>query len=276
MKLVLFASAWALGGVERCRARAGNGVYDGIEAPVPETAAECRAYRTWDVPYLAEVCTGGSYAPASSVTLETHLSQFVTQVERAAEAGAVLANCLAGSDSWPLTMAVDFYESAMSAGTRAGVELSFETHRSRPMFHPWSTRELLRAVPSLQVTCDFSHWCVVCERMIDDESALALATDRARHVHARVGYAQGPQVPDPRAPEFHAELARHEAWWDRIWDSAEARGFSSFPMTPEFGPDGYLHHAPFTNEPVSDLLTVNDWMAERQQKRFVSRRFVKS
>jgi hypothetical protein len=39
-------------------------------------------------------------------------------------------------------------------------------------------------------------------------------------------------------------------------------------MTPEFGPDGYLHRMPFTNEPVADLVEINCWMATRERQRF--------
>jgi hypothetical protein len=39
-------------------------------------------------------------------------------------------------------------------------------------------------------------------------------------------------------------------------------------MTPEFGPDGYLHTLPFSRMPVAELPTINRWMAERQRERF--------
>jgi hypothetical protein len=39
-------------------------------------------------------------------------------------------------------------------------------------------------------------------------------------------------------------------------------------MTPEFGPDGYLHSLPFTGAPVADLWQINTWMARRQKERF--------
>ena len=39
-------------------------------------------------------------------------------------------------------------------------------------------------------------------------------------------------------------------------------------MTPEFGPDGYLHCHPFTKEPVANLDEINAWMAVRQRERF--------
>jgi hypothetical protein len=94
---------------------------------------------------------------------------------------------------------------------------------------------------------------------------LALAISRARHVHARVGYAQGPQVPDPRAPEYEPELLAHERWWRRIALAAKERGQESFTVTPEFGPDGYLQQAPFSKRPVADLGELNRWMALRQR-----------
>jgi hypothetical protein len=39
-------------------------------------------------------------------------------------------------------------------------------------------------------------------------------------------------------------------------------------MTPEFGPDGYLHCLPFTNAPVADLWQINRWVGERQRDHF--------
>lgn len=265
MKVLLFASAWAFGGLAACQREVTSGLFDGVEGPPPESAAQARDLYRSRVPYIAEICSGGSYAPASSVSVESHFQDFRTQVLRAVEAQALFCSCLVGSDSWPLSVAIDFFARALEFGSTAGTELSFETHRSRPTFHPWLTAELLRALPELRLTCDFSHWCVVCERLPDDESVLELAIRRARHVHARVGYAQGPQVPDPRAPEYESELLAHEGWWRRIARACAERGQDSLTVTPEFGPDGYLQNAPFSRQPVADLAELNRWMALRQR-----------
>jgi sugar phosphate isomerase/epimerase len=265
VKLGIFASAWTFDGLEACRRELESGVFDGIEGPPPSTAAEVSELRHSRVPYIAEICSGGSYSPASSVSFDRHWEDLRVQVARALECDALFCTCLVGSDSWPLASAVDFFGRALELGKQLGAELSFETHRSRPTFHPWVTSEILRALPELRVTCDFSHWCVVCERLPDDD-ALALAIERARHLHARVGYAQGPQVPDPRAPEFELELSTHEGWWRRIAQSLLARGAGLVSVTPEFGPDGYLQQAPYTRRPVADLAEINRWMAIRQRK----------
>jgi hypothetical protein len=39
-------------------------------------------------------------------------------------------------------------------------------------------------------------------------------------------------------------------------------------MTPEFGPDGYLHHLPFTDVPVADLWGLNQWMGDCERQHF--------
>lgn len=274
MKILAFASAWTFGDVAACRREVNAGFFDGIEAPAPLSREGAREYgrsmASDGIPFIAEVCTGGAYAPASSVSFDLHLQQFREQAERSALASPLLLSCLVGSDSWPLAKAIDFLGQALEFGRKLGIPLSFETHRSRPTFHPWLTAELLRALPELRLTCDFSHWCVVCERLVDDDAVLELCISRARHFHARVGYAQGPQVPDPRAPEYASELFAHETWWTRIARAFQARAAASLTFTPEFGPDGYLHHAPFSNTPVADLADINRWMATRQRSRLAA------
>ena len=39
-------------------------------------------------------------------------------------------------------------------------------------------------------------------------------------------------------------------------------------MTPEFGPDGYLHTLPFTGQPVADLWQINSWMGQNEKSHF--------
>jgi sugar phosphate isomerase/epimerase len=271
VKLSLFASAWTFGSTDACLREVEAGHFDGIEAPAPGSASERKALTktlaSRGVPFVAEVCTGGDYAPASSVSFDRHLEDARVAMTHAAEMDPLFVTCLAGSDSWPLDRAIEFFARVMDLARGAGVEISFETHRGRPTFHPRLTADILRALPSVRLTCDFSHWCAVSERLVDDEASLSLAIAHARHVHARVGYAQGPQVPDPRAPEHAADLAAHERWWIRIWTALAERD-SDVTMTPEFGPDGYLHHIPFTNAPVADLTTINRWMAKRLRERF--------
>ena len=97
--------------------------------------------------------------------------------------------------------------------------------------------------------------------MDDDPALLAFFATRCHHIHARIGYDQGPQVPDPRAPEYAVTLERHRAWWQILSNERLERGCEVTTFTPEFGTDGYLHLEPYTQKPVADLWEVNRWMA---------------
>jgi hypothetical protein len=110
---------------------------------------------------------------------------------------------------------------------------------------------------------------VVLERQLDDDwDAVSEVAKHAQHIHARVGYDQGPQVPHPAAPEYASALASHQRYWEAIWSAQRAKGDSITTMTPEFGPDGYLHTAPFTQLPVADLWEINAWMGKTEREHF--------
>ena len=271
MKLQTYQSRWACpGSVAAAQARG----FDGIEAQAPADSAERREWHKSIVDagldYIAEICTMGNYIPPPHASPQAHLDSFRMQVEAALECSPRFITTLAGSDAWELGEAVDFLGRLLAVGRELGVLVSVETHRSRCTFSPWATRLLLQQLPELRLTCDFSHWCCVCERLVLDEEPelLALCASRAHHIHARVGYDQGPQVPHPAAPEYAGVLIAHERWWRAIWHAQQAAGFTLTTMTPEFGPDGYLHTTPFTARPVADLIEINVWMARRQRRHF--------
>jgi hypothetical protein len=100
---------------------------------------------------------------------------------------------------------------------------------------------------------------------------IRLCAEHCIHIHARVGYEEGPQVPDPRAPEYERHLAAHERWWSMIWDAQEKRGVTESTLTPEFGAPDYLHTLPYSRMPVANLWDICNWQAERQKARFGAR-----
>ena len=126
---------------------------------------------------------------------------------------------------------------ALAIEEAAGITICHETHRGRILYNPWVTRAMCTAFPRLKLTADLSHFCVVAERVFGDDDAdwksvmaevtppppvartaeaAAQVARATHHIHARVGYAEGPQVPDPRAPEYATALEAHEKWWDQI------------------------------------------------------------
>jgi sugar phosphate isomerase/epimerase len=254
--------------------------FNGIEGPLPKDESQRQALqqhlRDRQLAFVAEATTGTDptserdwWIPRSDRTLDDHLNDLKWSVDQAAEMDALFVSTMCGYDAWSWQQNVDFFGRALELERASGITISFETHRSRSLFNPWITRDLLQHFPEMKLTCDFSHWCVVCERLIDTEwSILELCAQRAMHIHCRVGYAQHAQVTDPRAPEYAAALAAHERWWNLIWQAQAQRGMAQVTMTPEFLWDGYMQMLPFTRMPVADVWEITCWMAERQRQQF--------
>ena len=240
--------------------------FGGIEVALPVARERRRLRRLLaehQLDCIPQIFTAGANVAA-------HLESYRRQVDEAASLSPRFINSHSGQDAWSESEASRFFEAALAIEQSGGIRIAHETHRGRILFHPWVTRRLLERFETLKLCCDFSHWVCVCERLIDDQIAIIRqSAARCLHLHARVGYEQGPQVPDPRAPEYVAHLAAHERWWRLVWDAQQHRGERTSTLTPEFGPPGYLHTLPFTQAPVSDLWEICHWQARRQKNNFV-------
>ena len=202
-------------------------------------------------------------------SVEEHLASLRAKLTAALPLRPMLINFHSGADCWRLPDMIRFHREAARITADCPVPVIHETHRQRCLYSPWIAREILEAVPELELAADFSHWVCVAERCLDDQlDIIRLAASRTRHIHARVGYDQGPQVPDPRAPEYAQEVAAHERWWDLCWEAMRNRGITETTLTPEFGPAPYLHTLPYTKAPVADLWDICTWQAHRQRERF--------
>lgn len=249
--------------------------FDGIEAPVPEESRAAQSFGATlsenKLLWIQEICTAGSYVPRRDASIEEHLKDFEAKLLRAGETGLrpEFANVMGGCDAWPIDDSVRFFSEAQNIADRLGIPVSFETHRGRSFFSPWNTVAILEKLPDIDITCDFSHWAVVCERLPHIEwDCIERAAQQARHIHSRVGYDQGPQVPHPAAPEYAEALASHQACWEAVWQSQAERDLKVSTMTPEFGTDGYLHLLPFTKAPIADLWSLNRWIGEEELAHF--------
>ena len=198
-------------------------------------------------------------------TADEVLREFRTGIERAAGIGASLVVAHTGADHFDDDTSVAVLGECARLGADHGIRVAQETHRSRILYNPWRTAALLERVDDLWLNADFSHFVCVAERLLDDQHDLMdRLCDRAIHIHLRVGYENGPQVPDPRAIEWAAPLAAHERWWDRIWRAAAERGDTAIGVTPEYGPATY---APVGTEPAT-LWEICEWATDRARARF--------
>lgn len=276
MELKLFRTLWGYeGDPAPAVAESAEAGFDGIEGQVPKDPRQRRAFARalaeHGLDYIAEITTAGGYVPDRHAPLERHLASLERGLSLARELDPLRINCIGGCDAWSETQSLGFFQAAMALAERVDSEIAFETHRGRSLFNPWVTRRLAEALPELRLTADFSHWCVVCERLIDTELEVVEAiAPQVVHIHARVGYDQGPQVPHPAAPAYADALAAHQRWWEMLWRAQHAAGRRVSTMTPEFGPDGYLHHIPFSEEPVADLWQINCGMQRRERDHFAA------
>ena len=124
-------------------------------------------------------------------------------------------------------------------------------------------------IPELRITLDISHWCNVHESLLaDQEETVNLALSRADHIHARIGHPEGPQVNDPRAPEWDEAVKSHLAWWDKIIEQKKKNGQRMTILT-EFGPPYYMPALPYTQVPVADQWAINVHMMKLLRKRYL-------
>ena len=254
MRLLTYQSLWGMEGkmTEKLEAAKAAG-HDGVETVLP-SADEATLFKETlerlDLRFIAQIHTIGD-----------HLASFGELVERAADFRPVLINAQSARDSMSESEQDAFYEGALRIEKQFGIPVGHETHRSRPLFTPWTTARLLRQFPELKITADFSHWVNVCESHLQDqEENLSFAIERTVHIHGRIGYPQGPQVPHPAADAFQGELELFTGWWRRMLLLRKERGEAFATFTAEFGPPGYMpiHHE--TGASVADLQEVNGWM----------------
>jgi sugar phosphate isomerase/epimerase len=274
MKQQLFKTLWGYEkDFETACIEAKKAGFDGIEAQAPKNIKETLVWKAclekYELSYIAEIVTGGGYTPRRNASVQEHLDDFQSALEASQRLSPLFVTCIGGCDAWSEEQSLLFFESALHVAQKAHCVVSFETHRSRTLFNPWVTKRMVEKLPALKLTLDLSHWCVVCERRMDTElETMQALSSHVHHIHARVGYDQGPQVPHPAAPEYKEDVKVHQQCWEIVWKAQRLQGYQSTTMTPEFGPDGYLHTLPFTQAPVADLWEINCWMAVQERQHF--------
>ena len=271
MQLRTFRHLWGVNEpLEQATTRFQARGYHGLESHFGDAAARRAAGRILEGHGMQNIAMVFTHPdPVVSHTLQAHLQSLERGLSEALETSPVGINVHAGWDAWSETETLHFFEAALEQVSRLPIPVGFETHRGRCLNTPWSTLKVLEHFPEMRLTLDVSHWVVVCERLPDDQcEALERAVQATIHLHARIGSEQAPQVNDPRAPEHARLLEWYKALWNRVWNAGRARGDRFATLTPEFGPPDYQPTRPYTQEPLSDVETVCDWMARRQLERF--------
>ncbi|MCM4167798.1 hypothetical protein KCTC52924_01397 [Arenibacter antarcticus] len=199
---------------------------------------------------------------------EASLEQFRKGLETITQWKPVLVNCHTGSDFYTASQNAAFIEAANAISAKNDVPVYHETHRGRFSYSLPETKQYLNTIPDLKLTLDISHWMVVHESLLEGQDELLdIVKNRSHHIHARIGHAEGPQVNDPKAPEWNRALERHLGIWEEIIRNGWKEHKGVFTVTTEFGPADYMPTLPYTRIPLSDQWEANVFMMEAIKER---------
>lgn len=264
-EVVILATNWGFEGDIHafCRKAKAAG-YDGIEVWWPSDASERQRLREALKEHDLKI---GFLCGGSGTGFKTHFEQYRGAVEQALEWEPLYINSHSGKDFFTFEQNARFIE--FSLEKEGKTEILHETHRGRMCYSAPVTAEFLKKYPEMKLTLDISHWTNVHESLLEDQAeTVDGALKRTRHIHARVGHQQGPQVNDPRAPEWEYALNRHLGWWDAAVKYQLAGGKKQITFLTEFGPPTYLPALPYTRQPLVNQWEVNVYMLNLLKTRY--------
>ncbi len=203
-----------------------------------------------------------------------HFNQFKEMVAAAAgnsRQKPLYINCHSGRDHFSYEENKALINYTIKLAEQTGIKICHETHRSRMLFAASVGKQFMEKNSGLRITLDVSHWCNVSESLLhDQQQAMQIAIQRTDHIHARIGHEQGPQVSDPRAPEWENAVKAHLNWWDAIVDLKKKKG-ESLTILTEFGPPNYMPTQPYSREPLADQWAINVYMMHLLRKRYLDK-----
>ena len=241
--------------------------YDGFDTWIPENREDKKKLFDY-VEYYGMTLVVHQYRAQGS-TFSAFKASFLKNLRACAEPGPLLINSHTGRDWFSLEQQMELIDIAQDFSEKTGITVLHETHRGRMGFAPQLAQELFQRREHYRITADLSHWTCVTESMLENfEQVVEQAIRRTRHVHARIGYENGPQVPDPRAPEWAYALDTFLGWWDRIVTLNLQLGHAELTFTTEFGPPPYMPTVPFVNVPVADQFEINCYIKDLLKKRY--------
>ncbi|QHW00139.1 sugar phosphate isomerase/epimerase family protein [Spirosoma endbachense] len=241
--------------------------YQGVEAGLPVENSE-RDILLNELAKLGLQFIGQHWETVCS-DFDQYYSEFEKRLLALAAARPLFINTQTGKDYYSVSQNEKLIALADSIAAQTNVPIIHETHRGKFSFAAHITRMYLDRLPNLRITLDISHWFNTAETFLHDQpEAVALAISRTDHIHCRVGHTEGPQISDPRAPEWQEAVQQHLDIWDRVVALHRQNDRSICTFTPEFGAPPYMFLQPYTRQPVVNQWEVNQYMMEFLRKRY--------
>lgn len=204
-----------------------------------------------------------------SESADNYIQKMEQRLESIAALNPLFINSHTGKDHFSFDDNCRVIEASLNFSKKRGIRILHETHRGRFSFHAASLLPYLKKFPELELVADFSHFCTVSESMLEDqEEIIHKIIPHVGHVHARIGFEQGPQVNHPAAPEWQSHLQRFMGWWELIVHYHKTKGSDVLTFTPEFGPVPYMPVEPFTQKQLSNVWENNIFMLHQLKEKF--------
>ncbi len=240
--------------------------YDGVEMGLPfeheEKVAILESLKANGLELI------GQYWQSFERNLDEHAKNYAKHLRNLIEAEPLFINCQTGKDYFSFEQNKRLFDLASQMSEQSGIQILHETHRGKALYAANITHDYLTQLPDLRITLDISHWCNVHESLLEDQiEEVGLAISHTNHIHSRVGHPEGPQVNDPRAPEWAEVLEAHLTWWDKVVARHEDEG-TNLTVTTEFGPATYMPVVPFTQMPLANQWDINVYMMNLLKKRY--------
>ncbi len=269
MKLIILCPRWGQEHLEHedFFIKVKDAGYDGVDTWLPEDKVERNKFIRLLNDYDLSIVSHQHQAIGNNIS--EFCKSFEYYLHLSSECNPILINSHSGRDSLPLHEQLQVIDTAQNFSNKTNIRVAHETHRGRIGFSPVNSRDIFNLKPEMKITADFSHWVCVTESYLEHfQNELAEAIVRSEHIHARVGFKEGPQVPDPRHAQWREPFNLFLNIWDRIIEWQSKQGNECFTITPEFGPPPYMWVHSKTGKPVANQWDINVFMKNIIRKRY--------
>jgi hypothetical protein len=241
--------------------------YNGIEASLPIDKNEKK--EILDELENQDLLLIAQHWETVNPVFNEHYKEYEMRLRSLASAKPIFINSQTGKDYYSFEENKKLIHLAKTIADETGMSILHETHRGKFSFAAHITKTYLESLPDLKITLDISHWFNTAETYLaDQKEAVELAISRTGHIHSRVGFIEGPQITDPRAPEWKETLQEHLNCWDKVIELQRKNNREIFTITSEFGAPPYMPLLPYTKQPIVNQWEVNVHMMNLLKERY--------
>lgn len=235
--------------------------FDGIDTWMPEGKIERKRFISLLDEYQLSIVSHQHQAKGNSINEFCKSLEYYLSISM--ECNPLLINSHSGRDYFSMDEQLKVIDTVEEFSVKNNMVIAHETHRGRIGYSPYNAMDLFKQRPEMKITADFSHWVCVTESWLENSSAiLEEAIKRTRHVHARVGYTQGLQIPDPRLSAWSEPVTFFMEIWKKIFDYQKSLNAKFMTITTEFGPPPYMWTNVEDNSPITSQWEVNCYMKD--------------